>query len=484
MCTLTFLKCLNCYFIHIAEPNGIRKRSYENMDFYIGIPKHYTIGIPTGYYLYISTLSSNSITYSIENSSGIITEGSISSDSGVKISLNTFLTVRTPSYMHRNLGIHLHTTGPISVLVVSYGEDLNGIGQYPAIPYESLDLSEYVYFAVSTGSNANGSYGQILLIANENVNITITPTINVNVPVDPQTDSGTEILSSWTSKSMTMKELQTILIVAEDSTADLSGSKIVSTKPLTVVTGHECGTIPLSVGYCETIMEQIPPVSNLGKQFLLSPYKDRGSQYYKIIAVENGVTEVNHNCLEEGSFTLDAAGSFNNFETLSDTFCYLESDKPILVIQMSPGTLKDNKLGDPAISILPPMEKYIKATSFYAPQLDDIDTAYVNIVSKKKAMFHLDKVELPLKWNTIVNTNNKKVGFVAQVASISTETTHNITCPTEVEFYTLVYGFGEKKAYSFTPGLCKFCLYFYTVASCFYHSVCIAKYSTVIQLFI
>ena len=381
----------------------------------------------------------------------------MSSESSGKISLKTSLTVRTAAYEYRNLGVHVHASGPVSLLVVSYGS--HAIGEYPAAPYQSLNISEYVYYAVSTGSLANNAYGQILLIATEDsTTVTVTPTVAVKVPSDPQTDSDIETLSSGSLKTMSMKKLQTILVAATLSSVDLTGSKITSNKPLTVITGHECGNVPSDITYCETILEQIPPTATWGKQFLLSPYKDRGAQYYKILASSSSTT-VKHNCKSFFfiSITLTNAGSYSTIETVANKFCYLEANKPVLVTQMSPGSSKDSKLGDPAMSIIPPLEKYVKATSFYAPEFTDITSVYVNIVTKKKATFYLDKDSLSLTWTTISDTKYSVVGYSAQMSSISTETTHNIT--SSAEFYILVYGFGSNKAYSMTPGLCEFILH-------------------------
>ena len=431
------------------------------MDFYISIPKtsNQIDDIETtGYYVFLTTLSNKSISYTLETASDTIEDGLLLSNSGKKIELDAALAVGSPSYNDRNLGLHLHASGPVSVLVVGYAT--NAIGEYSAIPYESLNMSEYVYFAVSTRSNKQGYNGTILLVANEDeTNVTITPTVDVTVPVDPQTKNGTETLKPPNSKTMTMKQFQTILIVATSYSFDLSGSKIVSTKPLTVVSGHECGTIPQAVDYCETIMEQVPPAATLGTKFLLSPYQERGAQYYRIIASRDGVTNVKQNCLDK-EIILDGAGGHSTFVTPVDTYCYLEANQPIFVTQMSPGSLKDKKAGDPAISVIPPMDRYIKGVSFYAPLFDDITEAYINIVAKEKATFYLDKVALSSSWIDIFDLNNKHIGYVLEIGTVQTDMEHNITCLDEVDFYALVYGFGDQKAYSFTPGLSEyiFCL--------------------------
>ena len=73
---------------------------------------------------------------------------------------------------------------------------------------------------------------------------------------------------------------------------DLTGTSIVSNKPLTVISGHECGNVPDNVQYCEHLTEQIPATVNCGQQFLLTSYGGRPVQYYKVIAAEGKTTYV------------------------------------------------------------------------------------------------------------------------------------------------------------------------------------------------
>ena len=63
--------------------------------------------------------------------------------------------------------------------------------------------------------------------------------------------------------------MQTFLFGAPGN--DITGTSIVSNKPLTVISGHECGNVPDDVPRCEHITEEIPPTVHWGQQFLLTP---------------------------------------------------------------------------------------------------------------------------------------------------------------------------------------------------------------------
>ena len=73
----------------------------------------------------------------------------------------------------------------------------------------------------------------------DNSTVSITPTQDVSLPENPQrSDSIYVQISAGESHTVTLHELQSLLIKAPN--VDLSGTKIVSNYPLTVVGGHEC----------------------------------------------------------------------------------------------------------------------------------------------------------------------------------------------------------------------------------------------------
>ena len=444
-------------FVEIQQKR-LRKRSsdVEEMTFYVAIAKNYGgfLFLPTNYYIYLTTLSDDSITYTITSSSGLVKQGQLSSSNpSQQITISTTYIVNTYGYADRHDGLRVHASGPVNLMVVNY-QDYT-IGEYPAIPYESFDTQTYEYYAVSSGTlDSPLSVGQILLVGNEDsTTVTVTPTVSVTTAANVQSNpSSYAFILSGQSKTFTLNEFQTLLVQGPTSSLDLTGSKITSNKPLTVVTGHQCGNIPSTTAYCENLMEQIPPTIEWGKQFMLSPYKTRSGQYYKIVASEASTT-VKHKCaIGSSTLSLSSAGSFTTIQTTSGKYCYLEADKPIMVTQMSPSYDFDN-VGDPAISVVPPMERYTKATSFFVPLLQEISTAYLNIVSKKKVTFYLDGSPLSLTWTSIVDIDGDTVGFGTQVTSVYVNTDHYVTTSDDVDFYGMFYGFASYQVFSLTtPG--------------------------------
>ena len=74
---------------------------------------------------------------------------------------------------------------------------------------------------------------------------------------------------------------------------DLTGTKIISDSPLTIISGHEAARVPAGTFDADTIVTQLTPTITWGKTFLLSPHIGRSNgQSYKMIATNNKTNAV------------------------------------------------------------------------------------------------------------------------------------------------------------------------------------------------
>ena len=407
-------------------------------------------GETTSYQLYIATLSLTNVNYTIEQKSGIITSGTVSIISPAILSLTTSLVSLDNSYMYRNQGIHVHSDGQISLIVVNYRSGSMGI--YQAYPHQLFPILQYQYYVVSIGTFISYTMSEILLVGNiDNTTITINPTADVIVPIDIHSaNSSSETILAGTTKIIELHRLQTFLFGATE--VDLSGTSIVSNQPLTVVSGHECGNIPSNIKHCDHVSEQIPPTVTWGKRFILTPYKDRtAGQYFKLIASQNALT-IMHNCdFGVSTIHLAFAGDVDIIYTNYTTYCYLESDKPLLVTQMIPSRNADGITGDPSISIIYPIEQYKRDISFFA-NFPQITHHYVNIIATQQDIILINGSVLSLSWNSISDLNNEVVGYAAQV-NITSLGAHVITSTNNVTFTVLVYGYWSRgSGYTYSAG--------------------------------
>ena len=214
-CAVRLCHIVNIYFLASLSRYVTRSIPDTNndLDFYVGAMRNYK-GRTTSYQLYIATLSQTNVNYTIEQKSGIITSGAVSASSPVIVSLSTSLVSLDSFYMYRNQGIHVHSDGQISLIVVNYRSTTMDI--YQAYPHQLFPIFQYQYYAVSIGTYVTYTMSEILLIGNnDNTTITITPTADVIVPVDIHSaDSSSETILAGAAKVIKLHRFQTLLFGA------------------------------------------------------------------------------------------------------------------------------------------------------------------------------------------------------------------------------------------------------------------------------
>ena len=403
------------------------------------------------------TLSSSPVTYTVTYS-GTIATGTVTNTTLAKLNISTDLVVVDSSYRNRSNGIHVSANSEISVLLINFRP--NTIGDYFAYNHfiQNLTQTKYQYYAVSTGSLAisDQSLSEVLLVGTEdNTAVTVVPAQNIAVPQNIQFYNSPEIsVAAGTPFSFTLHKMQTFLFGAPLN--DITGTSIVSDKPLTVISGHECGNVPDDVASCQHITEQIPPTVNWGQQFLLTPYKRKPVQYYKIIAANHTTTyKFTSGRYNTTTHYLYTAGSSFTHSTSGSSYCSVSSDKPILVTQLGAGYDLGNT-GDPVISIVPSVDQYSQEIVFVSPNINygDITSHYINIATTtNQSVILVDGVALALTWNAIYDHTNNVIGYGTQlnINSTSLDIPHIISSDTK--FSTLVYGFGSFKGYSYSAGV-------------------------------
>ena len=424
-------------------------------DFFVAVPSTFFFGLVSQ--LIIGTPSNAS--YSVETAAGVVQTGSVSFNSPATVTFSIDIIVAGSDYTQREKGIHVRATGmePIFVLVTTIS--LFGFGDYLAYPCQNFETDDYEYYAVSTTSTSSGFFSQVVLVACENdTEVMITPTENVYLPVDAQDPHSSHIgILAGDNHTVTLNQMQTLLIAT--SGADLTGTKIVSNKPLTVISGHECGNVPESLNFCEQLAVQVPPTSTWGSEFLLAPFTGRTSgQYYKVVASSNDTTVV-YKCGTSstlGTVLSDPGESFL-FTTESSQYCYLFTTKPVLVVQMAAGGSGDN-LGDPVMANVPPISQYVSSASFVSLTSVTIEIHAISVTVAKEHFRSLDILfnGMPMNciWNEIVNLDDCVVAFGCNMNV--TAGSHTVSHRAEGGLLSvMVYGFDSTplQGYAYTAGM-------------------------------
>ena len=195
----------------------------------------------------------------------------------------------------RNKGIRVRATDPSKTLVVSgMNYESYTVDSFLALPTGPV-REEYTYISNSmlwTNRSGDTFPSLILLVGTQdNTVLTITPTEYVVIPYDLRDPNNPQyFVHPGQSYTVSLNALETYQI---ESNLDLTGSRIVSNKPLSVFAGHECTDVPGGVTACDHLFEQVPPTNTWGRFFFLVPSESSyrtSPEWYRIVSSKPSTT--------------------------------------------------------------------------------------------------------------------------------------------------------------------------------------------------
>lgn len=282
-------------------------------------------------------------------------------------------------------GIEIISDEPITVY--GYSSQYTTSDLYTAIPVANLGTEYRVvcmpndFYAPRQGSDLATLSpfeklvrpGMFLIVAQEdNTRIEITPTA--------PTEKGMLKNSLYT---ITLNKGETYLVKSQQiadtkKNNDLTGSSIVSTKPVAVFSGHARTAVPQVDFFTfddskDHIIEMMPPITTWGNKYYTGPYggplRILGSMYKLVAAESNTVIDVSS---RSGvvSYTLDNPGDFISIDNLYEEAEW-KSTKPFLLTQFMTRAGADNPFNatfDPSFSLVTPANQYINSALFRTPK--------------------------------------------------------------------------------------------------------------------
>ena len=223
------------------------------------------------------------------------------------------------------------------------------------------------YFVLTAIGNISSQFSIVASQDNTVIQITPTATTGTRKAEEPYT--------------IVLDRLDVYQLQADDSLEDLTGTRIVSDKPVAVFGGNVCAVVPIPVQGCDYAVEQLPPVNLWGTDVLTVPLGDRtGGDTFRILAAQDG-TEVTI----PGVVTnlLLNAGEFD--ERILEGVHQISATAPILVAQFAHGQEFDGETGDPFMMILMPsfrfLNSYTFATPIDIPGTQVFNNNFINIVA-------------------------------------------------------------------------------------------------------
>ena len=241
----------------------------------------------------------------------------------------------------------------------------------------------------------------------------------------------------------TIDRFETIQLLCK---GDLTGTFVQSSQRVSVFGGSTVTNIGSGSGK-DHIEEQIPPLNVWGKRFSTFSVPGANPNLIRVLASEdNTVVSVNNQVnqtLQHGEF----------YETHSNAFSFITASKPVLTIQYIPSATSSHGVGDPAMTLVPPIEQSNVLYTFLTPKSSvntDFDNTFMFMLqgSDYKGLT-LDGNHLPdTDFCSVVQRNNVTSGYIRIPPG-----SHTIEYSSRpVPFVGILYGGAQKESYAFPVG--------------------------------
>ena len=443
-------------------------RNKANLESFSGIEAPRNLGI------FITTQYSNPVVYQIRSgSTGYTRTGTVTAG-----------TIVREEYMTPNVAVVDRTTSPSAGIIVetinssqtiqvmgfsdSFGSS-DGFLAVPIIQYRSN--FRYDYASLSASARSFSSIVAVVAcndIAQDDITYS---TENPILVVSSFVKGGFALPNQKTFSSAAMSEYNTLGLLRAVK-YDITGFRANSNHPIGFMTGHECAEIQLGEDTCDHIIEQIPPSYTWGYDFFVAPFEERRGYVFKVWPRYNGTsftvycsdgTNVNISNFQFNEINVD---NRQRFELNSQSYCFIQSDRPLLVMQYGFSHEHDNsnQYGDPNMVLVAPISQYLNKhvfttnVSMYTRENDDFTSHYISVTVLTRYFVSnailLDGTPLEpnvTKWSIINCSQNDPCGYgISKRVNIGTHTVQHTNPNASIN--VIVYGWRIEKGYAYPAG--------------------------------
>lgn len=215
------------------------------------------------------------------------------------------------------------------------------------------------------------------------------------------------------------------------SSGDMTGTRVVSDKPVAVNTGDAC--INTGAGACDHVEEMLFPVPSWASDFFVPTIPQ--AQVFRVVAATDNtavlVDGVQVATLMAGQFYQSADGG-KRVQTSAPTQVY------IVALGQSDGN------GDPAFILLPGVQNAIEATTFSALSAENVNTLIVSMPTAAVASLRLDGAAVQPTWTPYAS------GDYSHAQLMIAAGVHRLTA--DEPFIPVVWGEKSFESYGYIAG--------------------------------
>ncbi|VDH98731.1 Hypothetical predicted protein [Mytilus galloprovincialis] len=335
------------------------------------------------------------------------------------------------------------------IVVYGVNRELHSADGYLALPVDALGKE---YYTISYSPSYY--YTLFTVIGTDhhtNVAIQLPNTPGLNVTLKGITYHQNE----WIN--LTLNIYSTLEI---SSVADLTGSHIISDKPVGVLSGNKKAVVGHTGKSRDHLVEMLLPVDSWGKNFVTVPIPERYNigDIFKFVASKDNtvitVTGMKNGVPFNEKFTIAKAGQSIQKHYVSSFYSHVVSDKPIALYQFSV-TQRHNGIdhADPSLITIPPIEQYAAHYTFTTPEysLGNYTNYFMFVINgNQKNGLRLDNHPLPSNttYHKIPGTN-LVAGYVR--ISVGTHTVNHVNDTAVIG--GILFGKATLESYGFPVGL-------------------------------
>ena len=378
--------------------------------------------------------------------------GNTTLDNPALVNIPNSFEVLNYTYEYRNLGLIIQSSPsqPIFVLGIIKVDDETSV-TFEVHPYIEQPTKEYVYYGISFETDTwVGHVKKLLLVGcKDNTNITIKPSVDITVSANVQQPTS-EIITVQAGESYTfiLDELQTLVLY---STNDTTGTKVISNKPLSVISGQFSSNVAITT--------QLPSTITWGKTFILPPlgkytyYKIK--QHFKVIASED-TTRVDIQCNADRLISVQFINEseFYQFSTNHTEYCSVVASKPCYIAS-GVYLIEVNILGGHLMVTVPPLEQYTKDDVIIAPHTGYTYYTLIMPHDYNTDSFFMNANKSSINWVTVNYSNGSIAGYV--YSGYLDNTADINTFSAGGKFLVIVFGldswFSDSTGFGYTPNM-------------------------------
>ena len=325
-------------------------------------------------------------------------------------------------------GIRIKAEDYSRIAVFGQHEEVASNDAYLALPIISLPAGRsYEYIAASifggSGTISQAKDSVALIIGTKNdTEIILEPSILIRHPLAAalagrQFIPGTPVQF----RTVTIQRFQTFYLQVRGG--DISGTRIIANKPISVFSGHECANIPLAGEPCDILIEQLQPIDTWGTKVVTVPLRTRSGDVLKVFASQDSTTvNVTYTDISSGMVTSDSFSftlNRNGFRELGgtsivttgaiDDFALIQSNNPIAVFQFSRSfSTDDNIISDPFMLSVPSCGQYRNS---YAVAPAPFNETIEGTISGRVAYVNYTNIAVPAEYfnASLITVNNNPI---------------------------------------------------------------------------